>query len=172
MRRRRLADESGITILELVITMAIFGFVATGLTSILVAGTRASSDTSGRVAGQGSIQTAVSRLEYELRCASGATVAADQTSVTLSLPSECPHTATGDYTWCVSGTSLTRAPGDLCSATGQVFATDVTSPAPFTLLTASGYLPRLQLDLSVNSGVSDNTVSITEIVTLRNAARS
>lgn len=169
----RLRDESGITLIELVITMFIFGLVATGLTNILISGTRASSDASGRVAGQGSIQTAVSRLEYELRCASGATVSADQTSVTLSLPSECPHTSTGDYTWCVSGTLLTRTPGDSCTATGQVFATDVTSAAPFTLVTATGDLPRLQLDLSVNSGgVNNDTVSISEVVTLRNAARS
>lgn len=169
----RLRDESGISMLEILITMVIFSFIAVALTNILLSGMRASSDTSGRVAGQGSIQTAVSRLEYELRCASGATVTPDQTSVTLTLPTECSH-ATGQYTWCVSGTSLTRTAGAACSATGQVFATDVTSTAPFTLVTVTGDLPRLQLDLSVNGGGSttNDTASITEVVTLRNAARS
>jgi len=170
--KRQLGDEFGYTVLELLITMVIFGFIASGLTSILLSGSRASADASGRTAGQGSTQTAVQRLEYEVRCASGATVSGSGSTVTLTLPAQCSH-ATGQYTWCVSGTSLTRAAGAACLATGDVFATDVTTPTPFTLVTATGDLPRLQLDLSVNSGsVNNDTISITDVVTLRNAARS
>jgi type II secretory pathway pseudopilin PulG len=173
--RARLADEAGVTMAELVVVMTVLAIVMGGLADIFVSGLRAGSDASARTAGQGTIQVAVDRLEYELRCASGATVpngTSPASSVTLSLPTQCTH-ATGQYTWCVSSGTLTRYAAADCTGSGQIFATGVTTATPFTLLATSGYLPRLQLSLSVDGGQSSSdTVSITDVVTLRNAARS
>lgn len=172
----RLADERGFTLVELLIAMFLLTLLLAAISGLLVSGLRASSDTSARTAAQGNIQTAVNRLEYELRCASGATVpnaGTANSSVTLTLPTECVH-ATGQYTWCVSDGSLLRyAGGDCTTGTPQTFASNVTTPTPFTLLSATGELPQLQIDLDVNlTGRTSNEVSVTDTITLRNAPRS
>lgn len=173
--KRRLADERGVTLIELLITMFLLSIVLAALSNIFVSGLRASSDTSARTAGQGNIQTAVNRLEYELRCSSGATVpnaGVANSSVTLTLPTQCVH-ATGQYTWCVSSGSLLRYSGTTCTGTGEAFADDVTTATPFTLISTTGNLPQLAIDLSVNlTNRSSDVVSVSDTITLRNAART
>ena len=171
----RLADERGVSLVELVVAMFLLSLLVAALSNILISGLRVSSDTSARTGAQANIQTAVNRLEYELRCASGATVptpGAANSSVTLTLPSQCVH-GTGQYTWCVSSGSLLRYSGASCSGTPQTFATSVTTATPFTLTSASGQLPQLQIALSVNlNGGSSNSASVTDTITLRNAPRA
>ena len=172
----KLADESGVTLVEVLITMILLGIVLGGLSNILVSGLRASSDTSARTGGQANIQTAVNRLEYELRCSSGATVpnaGVANSSVTLTLPTECVNTTQTTYTWCVSGGSLLRYAASTCTGTAQTFATDVTTATPFTLTHTSGDLPQLTIDLTVNlSTRSSDAVSVADTITLRNGART
>jgi len=172
----RLADERGFTLIELIVVMFLLTLLVAAVSDVVVSGLRASSDTSARTAAQGNIQTAVNRLEYELRCASGATVpnaGAANSSVTLTLPTECVH-ATGQYTWCVTDGSLLRyAGGDCTTGTPVAFATNVTTPTPFTLRSVTGQLPQLQIDLTVNlTGRSSDGGSVTDTITLRNAPRS
>lgn len=174
--RSRLADERGVTLIELMITMALLSILLAGLADIVVSGLRASSDTTARTAAQGSIQTAVNRLEYELRCASGATVpntGQANSNVTLTLPTQCVH-ASGQYTWCVSGGSLVRYTGANCTTgTPEKFVGNVTTPTPFTLLSVTGQLLQLQIALTVNlNGSSSDSASVTDTITLRNAPRS
>ena len=175
--RSRLADERGLTLVELLITMSLLLVLLAGIGDVVVSGLRASSDTSARTAAQGNVQVAVNRLEYELRCASGATVptaGVANSSVTLTLPTECVH-ATGQYTWCVSNGSLVRYAGANCTTgTPATFVSNVTTSTPFTLLSVTGQLPRLQIALTVNltSGRASNQASVTDTITLRNAPRS
>jgi prepilin-type N-terminal cleavage/methylation domain-containing protein len=171
--KRRLADESGVTLVEMLFTILILGIVVAALANVFVSGLRANADSSARTADQGTIRTTFDRLEFEARCSSGATVGGSGANVTLTLPSQCAH-ASGSYTWCVAGGQLLRYAGTDCSTgTGQVFASGVTTATPFTLLTATGLLPRLQIALKVNEGhASGDAVSLTDILTLRNAARS
>lgn len=170
--KARLRSESGFSLLELMMVMLLTGFVTLAVVSLMVSGLRTSSASSARVQGQGDARTAIDRLEYEARCASGATVSGSGSTVLFTLPSQCTH-ASGSYTWCVSGTSLTRTLGSTCSASGQVFATGVSTATPFTLLTSTGLLPRLQIALTVNDTHASNTaVSINDVITLRNAVRS
>ncbi len=173
--KHRLADERGFSLVELVIVMFLLSILLAGLSNLFVSGLRASSDTSARTAGQGNIQTAVNRLEFELRCSSGATVpnaGIANSSVTVTLPTQCVH-ATGQYTWCVSGGSLLRYWGATCTGTGQAFADGVTTPTPFTLVSVSGELPQLQINLTVNlAGRASDAVSISDAITMRNAART
>jgi prepilin-type N-terminal cleavage/methylation domain-containing protein len=170
--RARLRSEGGFSLVELIVVMLLLGIVMTAIVSLFVSSVKATSQSTERVAGQGRVRVAVTRLEYEVRCASGATVTGGGSTVTVSLRSECIH-GTGDYTWCVSGAKLYRTAGDSCLTTGQVMASTVTTPTPFTLLTATGYLPRLQIALTVNDGGGSTTdVSLTDVITLRNGLRS
>jgi type II secretory pathway pseudopilin PulG len=170
--KRRLADESGITMVELVVVMLVLGIVVAALADAFSAGLRASSDSSARSNAQENVRTAMDRIEFEARCASGATVGGAGANVLLTLPSECDH-ATGSYTWCVSGGQLIRYAATTCTGTGTVFADGVTSATPFTLLTSSGLLPRLQVSIAVDAqSTTADQVSITDVVTMRNAART
>lgn len=172
----RLADESGVSLIELIISMFLLTILVAGLSNVFVSGLRASSDTTARTAGQGNIQTAVNRLEYELRCSSGATVpnaGVANSSVTLTLPTECVHTTQTTYTWCVTNGSLIRYAAATCTGTGETLATNVTTATPFTLIATTGNLPQLAIDLTVDlTNRSSDAVSVADTITLRNAART
>jgi type II secretory pathway pseudopilin PulG len=170
--RRRLTDESGITLIELVFVMLILGIVLAGLANVFVSGMRTSSNANARLAGQEAVRKAMDRLEYEVRCSSGATVSGGGSTVLLTLPSQCIH-ATGSYTWCVASGALMRYASSTCSGTGETFITDVTTATPFSLLTGVGLLPRLQVSLAVNTTTQpSDATAVTDTITLRNGVRS
>jgi prepilin-type N-terminal cleavage/methylation domain-containing protein len=171
--KRRLADERGMTLIELIFVAFILGIVLTGIASVFVSGTRASSDATGRLTSQQNARLALGRLEFEGRCAASATLLNSGAGVLLSIPSQCPH-ATGSVSWCVVSGVLTRYGGSTtCSGTGESFIKYVTTPTPFSLLTATGLLPRLQVTLAVNqTGRSSDGTSVVDTITLRNASRS
>ena len=161
----RLRDEDGFTLIELLIVIAALGLVMAGVSNIIISGSRAGSDTAGRIDAQDQVRTAFGRLEFEGRCADSATLISSGTGVHFHLPSQCSH-ATGDTSWCMSGGTLTRYPATTCTGTAQVFATGVTNATPFALLTATGDLPRLQITLTIDGFTQ------TDAITLRNASAS
>jgi Tfp pilus assembly protein PilW len=165
-------DESGFTMVELVIVMFVTVLLMAGLSNMFVSGLRASSTASTRLSGQSNVNVALDRLEYEARCASAAALVSSGAGVTLTIPSNCPH-SNGTYTWCVTGTSLIRYASSSCSGTSQTLASNVTSAHPFSCLTTVGDYPRLQVALTVNSSTTaGEAVSATEQFDLRNAALS
>jgi prepilin-type N-terminal cleavage/methylation domain-containing protein len=165
--RRLLVAERGYTLVELLIVIAILGFIMAGIANILVSGSRAQSDTSARVAAQGSARMALDRFELEARCASNATILNSGAGVALTLPTQCPH-ATGNVTWCVSGGVLTRYSGSTsCSGTSYPYIRSITTPMPFSLQWGST-LPRLQVALTVNSGGRSDAFTVNDSIALRN----
>lgn len=169
--RKRLADEQGLTLVELIIVMFVLSLVMAALANAFVSGLRANSDTTAKMASQGEMRLALDRLEYEVRCSSGATVSGSGSTVVLTLPSQCVH-ATGSYTWCVVSGSLMRYANSACSGSGQAFITNVTTPTPFSLTTGTGLLPRLGVNLGVNTGAApSDAVSFSDTITLRNGTR-
>lgn len=166
---RRLAASDGYTLIELLIVVAILGFVMAGVANLLVSGSRAQSDTSARVTAQGSARVAADRLEYEARCASNATILNSGAGVALTMPSQCPH-ATGSLAWCVSSGTLVRYAGSsTCSGSGVNYIDSVTTPTPFSLIWGTGNLPRLQVALAVNSTTrSSNTFNLNDSIAMRN----
>lgn len=166
-------DESGFTMVELVVVTFVTVLLMAGLSSMFVSGLRASSTASTRLSGQSKMNVALSRIEYEARCASTAALVSSGAGVTLTVPSNCPH-SNGTFTWCVSGGSLIRYTSSTCSGTTYLtIATSVTSAHPFSCLVTVGNYPRLQVALTVNnSTTSGNTVSATEQLVLRNAGLS
>jgi type II secretory pathway pseudopilin PulG len=167
--RRSLHDESGFTVVELVIVTTVTIVIMAGVSNAFVSGLRASSTTNSTLASQTSVHLALDRLEFESRCAQTATLLSGGAGVYLAIPSNCPH-ATGTVSWCVTSGSLVRYPTSDCSGTGQTFAHDVTSATPFSCIATLGDYPQLQVALTVNSGTTAATaVSATDQITLRNA---
>ena len=165
-------DESGFSMIELVIVTFLAVLLMAGISNMFVSGLRASTDASARLGGQSNLMVALSRLEFEARCASQAVLGSSGASVTLTLPSVCPH-ATGTWTWCVTSGRLKEFSGSSCSGTANTLASSVTSATPFSCLTTVGNYPRLQIALTVNSSSkSANAATGTEQLTMRNAPAS
>lgn len=167
---RSLREESGFTLVELIIATALTVVVMAALSDLFASGIRAGSTASWQLTSQSSVRLAFDRLEYETRCASTATRTGSGADVTLVLPSSCSH-STGTYTWCVSNGSLIRYAGSSCSGSGQTFITDVTSATPFSCIAPVNQYPRLQVALTVNgTSTSADGFSATDQIDMHNAA--
>lgn len=168
--RPRLREESGFTLVELIVASVLTIIVMAAVSNLFVSGLRAGSNTSARLTSQSSVRLALDRLEFETRCASSAALGASGADVTLTLPSQCSHAA-GTYTWCVASGALTRYAGSACTGSGETFVSDVTSATPFSCVAPVSQYPRLQVALSIdpNSQASD-AYSSTDLIDMRNAA--
>jgi prepilin-type N-terminal cleavage/methylation domain-containing protein len=174
--RRLGREQGGFTLIELVVTMIILAFVMAGLVNVLASGSRAESDATARMSAQQSVRDSIDRLDYEVRCASAASLVSGGAGVALTLPANCSH-ATGAVSWCSSDGSLKRFTGSGCPASGgQILVTNVTSTTPFTMITGtagSGQLPQLGVNLAVNTtGRSSDTFTLTDTIALRNGTRA
>jgi Tfp pilus assembly protein PilW len=167
--RRRLADETGMTVIELLFVAVILVIVMTGLVNLFVSGNRASSDATARIAAQQNTRLALDRLEFSARCASSATLLSSGTGVTLALPANCTH-STGTVTWCVASGVLWTYTGSACSGTGNPFTNGITSAAPFSCVAPVGPLPQLAINMTVNTtGRASDGFTVADAITLRNA---
>jgi prepilin-type N-terminal cleavage/methylation domain-containing protein len=170
MKRRLAADERGFTLVELVVTMVLLGIVMGGLTDIFVSGTRASYVLNSNLSAQESVRVGLSRLEYEGRCGSSATILSSGAGVAFALPTVCSHVSPV-VSWCVTSGVLKRYLSSNCSGGGVPFADSITSPQPFSLQTNTGDLQEVLVNLSANpTGVSDGSFSISDSITLRNSS--
>jgi Tfp pilus assembly protein PilW len=164
-------DESGFTLVELVVVTGILIVVMAGVSSLFLSGLQTSRTTNGILASQTQVHLALDRLEFEARCASTAARISSGAGVTLTLPSQCPH-ATGTITYCVSSGSLIRYSGSACSGSGQTLVTNITSAHPFSCISTVGDYPELQVALTAQTYSSNDTVSATDAIAMRNAALS
>jgi type II secretory pathway pseudopilin PulG len=159
--RRRLADERGITIVELLATMAVMTIVGGALTSVIAAATKAEVRTNRTFQAQLQGRLALDKLRRELHCASAATIVNGSGTqlaagsfgqgVRVTLGGYCPTnglTTTASQTvyvtWCTlsstkkAGTyalyrlaSLSSQPA--CASSGMKWADYLTVATPFCL---------------------------------------
>ena len=166
---RALHDESGFSLPELLVVMIITVIIMGGLATILGIGLNTSKRSSSILASQSGVVVALDRLDYEARCASRATLLSGGSGVALNLPATCSN-ATGTVTWCVTGGSLVRYSGSLCSGTGLTLTKNVSSATPFSCVAPVGNYPSLKAVLTVNTGTTSATQSSgTDTITLENA---
>jgi len=166
---RPLHDESGFTLMELLIVCTITVILMGGLATIFGIGLNTSKTSNSILASQSGVVVALDRLDYEARCASKATLVSGGAGVTLTLPTQCTH-ATGTVTWCVTSGSLVRYSNSACSGSSQTLTTNVTSTTPFSCVAPVGDYPALKATLTVNTGTTSATVSSgTDTITLENA---
>ena len=165
-------DEQGITLVEMLIVMVVMGILMAGLANVFISGTRAQYDLNTRLNAQQNARIALNRLEYEGRCATTATILGSGADVSFSLPAQCVH-GTGTVTWCVVSGLLRRYTGASCTGTSVIFVSDISSATPFSLITVSGYLPRLAINLvSTPAGRVADSFTVTDTIALRNSSPS
>jgi prepilin-type N-terminal cleavage/methylation domain-containing protein len=174
--RRLRREQHGFTLVELLMTMIILGFVMAGLSNILTSGSRAESDATARMTGQQNVRDSTDRLDFEARCASTASLISSGAGVALTMPATCSH-ATGTVSWCVVSGALVRFTSAGCPTSGgQVFIRSVTTPTPFSIVNGtagSGQLPQLAIRLTVNTtGRASDAFTLTDSIALRNGTRA
>jgi prepilin-type N-terminal cleavage/methylation domain-containing protein len=171
-RSRLVRDERGFTLIELLIVCVILSVILGGLANVFVSGTRASYVLNSNLNAQQNVDIALSRLEYEGRCGSSATILNSGAGVSFALPTVCSHVSPA-VSWCVSGGVLTRYLASSCSGTGTPYARYITSPTPFSLQTNTGDLTEVLVNLAANpTGSPGATFSISDSITLRNSSPS
>lgn len=183
--RQRLAclrDEGGYTLMELLTTMIILLTVMTGLTQLLVSGTRAEVDMNRRFQAQTEARLALDRLRKDVHRSCGATVGVGASSVTLSYYDSagvCGGVATDSITYCVAAAAggvydLHRYGGTSCSGASVRVAQQLTTQAAFTYVTPSTSLAKLSVTLSVNltPANAERVYTLQDDLVLRNSART
>jgi type II secretory pathway pseudopilin PulG len=88
----RMRSRGGYTLVELVVVLSIFMLIVTALTTLFTSGAKAELDLNRRFEAQQNARLALDRLRRELHCSSGitATPSTPVSSITVSLPSQCP----------------------------------------------------------------------------------
>lgn len=165
----RARDESGFTLIELVVVMTVLVLLMGGVSAMFISGLQTSSTTNDILASQTQIHIALDRLEFEARCASTIARVSSGAGITLTLPTQCPH-ATGTVSYCVSSGSLLRYTTSGCTGTGQTIVNGITSTTPFSCIATVGDYPELQVALTVQTQSSKDTVSATDKIAMRNAS--
>jgi len=159
--RARIAEEHGISIIELLVTMVIMTVIITALTSVIVEASKAQVRTSRTTQAQDQGRLALDKLRRELHCANSVSVVnASGTAVSagtggnqirITLGGYCPsnglttNAATTVYvTWCTSASTMKTGDYALwrrastssqpaCAATGRKWADYLTTAVPFCL---------------------------------------
>lgn len=165
-------EERGFTLVELLVVIVLLGILLPVLVEAFVSGTRAAYVTNSNLNAQQDIRTGLSRLEYEGRCGSSATILSGGAGVSFTLPTVCSHVSPA-VSWCVAGGVLTRYLATTCTGAGQPFARNITTPTPFSLQSNTGDLQEVLVNLAANpTGMPAGSFSVTDSITLRNSSPS
>jgi prepilin-type N-terminal cleavage/methylation domain-containing protein len=178
--RRRLADDRGLTLVELLVVTVLFGVVVAAVTTLFVQATNAEADLNNRFQSQLSARLALDRLRREVHCASAVTPAGPATAITLTLPTYC-KAGTGTSKWCtvaVDGSAtrfrLWRSAADPCGdAADRLFADYLTTGTVFNyVVQSSASLGKVHIELPVDIDPSmPGGYQLTDDLVLRNSAR-
>jgi len=182
--RRRLIDQRGYTLTELLTAMSILTIVIATLGSVMVSGTNTENDLSDRFRAEQGARLALGRFRREVHnsCDKSLSGVSGSGFTTVTLSSEAstpPFACSASGTWCVVGTSapytLYRKAGATCDNAGVKWAGNLTTNAVFTEVAASGgKLPRLGILLSVDVRPADaaQRYSLFDSIAVRNYLRS
>jgi len=180
---RRLRDERGFNLVELVTTMAIMLFVITALVQLSTSGTKAENDLNLRFQAQEEARLGLDVFRREVHNACAATVSGGGTGITLmgqntNVRGSFGCTVVGSN-WCTSGAGtkfgLYRQAGNGACGSGDLRANYLTAAAIFSLPGASvGQLPKVQIDMTVNREPSIPRLRyrLHDAIALRNARRT
>lgn len=175
--RRRLLDERGYSLVELIIVLTILAIVLGTLTTVFVTGTRAELDLNKRFRAQQNVRIALDKIRREAHCASSATVSAGL--VTFVLPSGCPS-GSGQVSWCTGGSGLRwalyRQTGASCSSTTAVKKADyLTTGSVFSYVPQSASsLAKIGVDfpVDIDTSTTSGTYRLIDALALRNSTRA
>jgi prepilin-type N-terminal cleavage/methylation domain-containing protein len=104
MRRLRLRDEGGVTLIEMIMVLAILGIVLGGVTTVFISGSRAELSVNNKFQAQEASRLAMASIRRDMHSACAAAVTATNMQVTLSIPildkSQNPPVAPNAATQC------------------------------------------------------------------------
>lgn len=157
---RRARDEQGFTLVELLAVMTILTLVMAGVVGLFMSGVRAQANLTASFQAQTALHVGLDKMRKDVHLACSQT-AQSATLVTLSDP---PCDGTNMVTWCTQGSGsvfgLYRVSGSTCSG-GVKYGDYLTGGSIFSYLgpnstnttptTGSNALPRLHVDMTVNS---------------------
>jgi type II secretory pathway pseudopilin PulG len=184
--RRLVRSQSGYSVVELLIVMAIPAVIVGGLTTAFVQGSTAELDANRRVQAQLQANAALDRLRRDIHCASAGTVSLSGDTITLT------GCGAGTATWraCGGGTrwalyrNATTCPVSIpasCDSAppasdGKLYADCLTSPALFTYTVpaAATTLAKVSVDVrvNVNPAKTVDTFELQDTIFLRNSTRT
>jgi prepilin-type N-terminal cleavage/methylation domain-containing protein len=95
--RRIVAARAGYTLVELLLVVAILSVVLGALTTLFIRASNAQLDMNRRFQAQQTARLAVDRMRREIHCASAITPTGVSSSISVTLPGQCP-TAGGSET--------------------------------------------------------------------------
>jgi prepilin-type N-terminal cleavage/methylation domain-containing protein len=88
--RRLVCGEAGYTLLELMMVLAILGTVVGALTTLFVRATNAEFESNRRFQAQQTARVAIDKMRREIHCASAITPTGTSSSISVTLPAQCP----------------------------------------------------------------------------------
>jgi prepilin-type N-terminal cleavage/methylation domain-containing protein len=171
--RRLLASERGYTLIELLQVTVILGVVLGAIMALFVNATTAEVDMNRRFQAQQGARVAVDRMRREIHCSNAVTPAGPASSITVTLPSQCPS-AGGAQVNVVYDTSLVSTDRYRLRRNGVAIADYVTEPNAFNYTAPTQQkLGILRVDLPVNVKPSEThkTWRLATDIVLRNTTR-
>ena len=93
--RRLVLRDAGYTMLELLMVLAILGTVVGALTTLFVQATNAEFESNRRFQAQQGARIAVDKMRREIHCASAITPTGAASSISVTVPSQCPTVGGG-----------------------------------------------------------------------------
>jgi prepilin-type N-terminal cleavage/methylation domain-containing protein len=170
--------EGGYTIPELLSVMAILGIVITVLASFFASGSRTQTTLTRKFDAQQNARLALDRIRREVHCAGGLSVTGGGTTVSMTLPAQCPtsgaSSVTVSYQTVFVSTNRYRLTRTFNGTTTSTVADYLTFSTPFSY-TAPSYnaLGRLHVDFRVNRYPSEgwNGWRVVDDIVLRNTLR-
>ena len=87
---RRLREQGGYTLMELLMVLVILGTITGALTTLFVQASNAEFDMNRRFQAQQAARVAIDKMRREIHCSSGITPAGVSSSITVALPAQCP----------------------------------------------------------------------------------
>jgi prepilin-type N-terminal cleavage/methylation domain-containing protein len=186
--RDRIRRDDGYTLVEMVVVMAILGFVLAGLTTVFVSGSSAQLDLNRRFQAQQQARLALDRIRVDVHCASAAQAQTISTYPGVKLAVGNCYAATPTVSWCAIQVSTTpsryqlwrsTATTNICtgSDTTRVLVADylTTTANIFTTSNIPQFgLQTVNLDFKVSANATATTKDVyelTDAIVARNSLR-
>jgi prepilin-type N-terminal cleavage/methylation domain-containing protein len=177
----RVKSEGGYTLSEMIVVLAILGFVLSSLLAVFVSGTRAETDMNKRFQAEQQTRIALSRLRREIHCAYAASTTGSV--LTLSFGAYCSNpAAAGNYqaTYCAVSLGpqrygMFRQAGATCGSAGGTKVADyLTSSSLFGYSAPSGAIPQVLISLPVDVDPSNpaGAYQLQDAITMLNSPRT
>jgi prepilin-type N-terminal cleavage/methylation domain-containing protein len=172
--RVRLGSQSGYSLIELLIALAILGTVTGAVTVLFLQASSAQVDMNRRYRAQQDARVAVDKMRREIHCANGITPAGTSAAITVTLPGHCPTaggtvtTVTYDVVGSGQRFQLRRDTVVMADFVSEQNAFEYTAPVANT---SRGKL-RLTLPINVEPSNTAKEWRLVADIVLRNTSRS